>query len=198
MNGQVWWYTARASGIVAWALLTLAVVWGLLLTTRLLGGRPTPKWLLDLHRFLGGIAVVFTGVHVAALVADSYVHFDVLDVLVPFASQWKPVPVALGVVALWLLLAVEGSSLLMRRLPRRWWRTIHLSSYLLFWVATFHTITAGTDAGSPWMFVATNVSIAVVVFLTLVRVLASKPSRRRPRSEPVPERAEVASGGRRS
>ena len=50
MNPQFWWHLARSSGIVAWALLTASMIWGLLFTTRLLKGRPTPKWLLDLHR----------------------------------------------------------------------------------------------------------------------------------------------------
>ena len=57
MNPQLAWYVARAAGIVAWALVSGAVVWGLLLSTRVLRGRPTPRWLLDLHRFLGGLAV---------------------------------------------------------------------------------------------------------------------------------------------
>lgn len=183
MNPQLWWYLARAGGIVAWALLTLAVVWGLLVSTRLLRGRPGPKWLLDLHRFLGGLAVTFTGIHLVALVADSYVHFDLVDLLVPFASEWKPLPVALGVVALWLLLAIELTSLAMRRLPRRQWRWVHLSSYGLFWLATLHGLAAGTDAGHPLYVWATNLAVATVVFLTLYRLLVDRRSRTN-RTEP--------------
>ncbi len=177
MSPELWWYLARASGIVAWALVTVAVVWGLLVSTRVLGGRPGPRWLLDLHRFLGGLAVTFTGIHVGALVADSYVHFDLVDLLVPFASEWQPLPVALGVVALWLLLAVELTSLAMRHLPRRQWRWVHLTSYGLFWLATLHGLTAGTDAGEPLFAWATNLAVVAVVFLTLFRVLVDRRSR---------------------
>ena len=35
------------------------------------------------------------------LVADSYVTFDPIDLLVPFASARRPVPIAIGVVAMW-------------------------------------------------------------------------------------------------
>ena len=28
MNPQFWWYVARASGIVAWLMLTAPVIWG--------------------------------------------------------------------------------------------------------------------------------------------------------------------------
>jgi len=174
MSSQVWWYEARATGYVAWGLVTASVIAGLLLSTRLTKGKVTPAWTLDLHRFLAGAAVAFTGLHVAGLVADTYVHFGVADVLVPFASRWKPGAVALGVVAMYLLAAVEVSSLLMRRLPRRLWRVVHLSSYVLFWAATFHLLTAGTDTRNPASRVVTAVVIAIVVFLTLVRALGGR------------------------
>ena len=44
MTSQFWWYVARAGGVVAWALSTVSVVWGLMLSTRVLGRRVTlPK-----------------------------------------------------------------------------------------------------------------------------------------------------------
>ncbi|HEX5946844.1 MAG TPA: ferric reductase-like transmembrane domain-containing protein [Acidimicrobiales bacterium] len=178
MNPQVWWYIARATGIVAWALLAASVIWGLLLSTRLARGRPTPAWLLDLHRFLGGSAVVFTFLHLAGLVADDYVDFGLADLLVPYASGWKPGPVGLGVLSLYLLVAVEATSLAMRRMPRRVWRGVHLASYVLFWTATFHFILAGTDAPHPLARAGIDLVAAAVVFLSLVRILS-------PRNRPV-------------
>src|SRR5690348_10185557 len=100
------WYVARAAGLTSWALLVFATLWGLALSTKILGKRPRPNWILDLHRWLGGLAVIFTGVHVGALLLDQYVHFGVKEVLVPFASSWRPAAVAWGVVALYMLLAV--------------------------------------------------------------------------------------------
>ena len=132
MNSQVWWFVARSSGIIAWALLTLSVCWGLLLSTRLLARRVSPAWLLDLHRHLSGLAVVFTGVHLVGLVADSYVTFGWAELFIPMASSWKPGAVAFGIVAFYLLLAVEITSLAMRRLPRSLWRWVHRSSFALF------------------------------------------------------------------
>jgi sulfoxide reductase heme-binding subunit YedZ len=176
VSPHVAWYVARAAGLVAWALLSTSVVWGLLLAVRF-GRRPSPRWLLDLHRFLGGLAVVFTGVHLVGLVADTTVPFDVVDLLIPGASPWRPVPVALGVVALWLLLAVELTSLLMRRLSRQAWHRVHLASYGLFWMATLHGVTAGTDSHSLVAVLSVDVAVSVVVFLTLVRALAPRSRR---------------------
>ncbi|MDH5520174.1 MAG: ferric reductase-like transmembrane domain-containing protein [Acidimicrobiia bacterium] len=176
---QIWWYVARSGGIVALLLAGLSVVWGLLLSTRVTGGRPTPKWLTSLHRHLGTLTVTFTSVHVAALVADDYVDFGWSDVLVPLASDWKPVPVAFGVIAFHLLIAVQISSLLMKRLPRRYWKLIHLSSFGLLWAGLVHGATAGSDATNPLYTVAMAVLVCATLFLTLFRVLAGR-RRRRP------------------
>lgn len=178
MNEQVWWYLTRAAGIVAWLMLTASVIWGVVLATKAFPEHRRPAWLLDLHRWLGGLAVSFTVIHLGALVADSYVHFGLADLTVPFASQWKPGPVALGVIAMWLLLAVEATSLAMKRLPRRVWRWIHLSSYAVFLLASFHAALAGTDR-THWLYQGTAVaSIIAVVWAGVYRLT----HRRGPRS----------------
>lgn len=99
------------------------------------------------------------------------------------------VVVALGVVAMYLIAAVEISSLLMRRLPRRVWHGIHLGSYVLFWVATFHLISAGSDADHALSRVVTAAVIAAVVFLTLVRALGGKGRGADARARPRPTAA---------
>jgi DMSO/TMAO reductase YedYZ heme-binding membrane subunit len=177
MNPQVWWYLTRASGIVAWLMLTASVIWGIVLSTKAFPEHRRPAWLLDLHRWLGGLAVTFTAIHLGALVADNYVHFEVADLLVPFASSWQPGAVALGVVAMWLLVAVEATSLAMKRLPRQVWRWIHLSSYAVFLLVSLHAAFAGTDA-AHWLYQGTAAaSIIAVVWSTVYRLT----HRRRPR-----------------
>ena len=174
MNQQIWWYTARSSGIIALAILTASVLWGLLYSTRILNGRPSPKWLLDLHRFLGGLAVTFTAVHLVGLVADSYVHFAWSELFVPMASTWQPGPVAWGIVGFYLLIAIEGTSLLMKHLPRKLWRLVHFGSYALFWLAMIHGALSGTDATNPLYLAGTAAAVLAVVFLTGYRVMTSR------------------------
>ena len=166
----VWWHVARASGLVAWALAAASVMWGLLIASR----APTPArpaWLLQLHRHLGGLTVALTLLHIGALVADDYVHFGVGDVLVPGAAEWRPAAVTWGVIAFWVLLAVEITSLAMHRLPRRLWRAVHGSSVVVFLAATAHLLTAGTDAGKPLTRAAGAVVTAAVLFLGVYRLL---------------------------
>ena len=167
---QLWWYVARAGGLLAYALLALGVVWGLLLSSRVFGKRPRPAWLLDLHRFLGGLAVVFVAVHVSAILLDSYVPFSAVQVLVPFTSSWHPNAVAWGIVGLYLLAAVELTSLLRTRLPQRVWRKVHYLSFPLFLVTTVHTLSAGTDRANPVLRIAVFSVCGLVVLLTALRL----------------------------
>jgi sulfoxide reductase heme-binding subunit YedZ len=170
LTSQLLWFTARSSGLVAWALVSLSVLWGLALSTRVLGSRPRANWLLDLHRFLGAASVVFVAVHVLAILLDSYVHFGLVEILVPLASSWRPLPVALGIVAAYLLIAVEITSLLRRRLPRRAWHAVHLASYPLFAFSTLHLVTAGTDRANPVLRILVVAVTGTISFLTFLRV----------------------------
>jgi len=166
---KVWWYVSRASGIVAWALAAMAVLWGLALSTRALGPKPRAPWLLDVHRFIGGLTLVFVGVHLVALVLDSFVSFGFLELFVPMASSWRPGAVAWGIVAFYLLVAVEVTSLLKRRIPNGLWRWVHFSSYALYATATVHLLLAGTDNDNQVLIGTAIASIAIVVFFTVYR-----------------------------
>lgn len=189
MSSQLWWYTARAGGIVAWVLLAASVVWGLLLSTRLRPGGVAPAWILDLHRYLGGLATIFVGVHVVAVVLDSYVHFGLADVLVPFVSSWHPNAVAWGIVAMYLLLAVELTSLARRRLPPRVWRRIHYLSLPLFAFATVHFVVAGTDGQNPFALAGIAITVLAVLGLVIRRTGRSHSAPRpRPARRPRPVR----------
>lgn len=183
MNPHFWWYVARAAGLTSWALLALAVVSGLARSGRVTH-RPRPVWVQDLHRFLGGLAVVFVGVHMAALTLDRTVGFGLSALLVPFASTWRPGAVAWGVAALYLLLAVELTSLVMRHLPRRLWRAVHMSSLVLYGAGTVHLLTAGTDRSATPVRWAVLVVTATVVGLATFRALTrgAGPSARRGRA----------------
>ena len=173
MTPQITWYAARAAGLVAWALAAGSVVWGLALSTRALGRKPRPAWLFDLHRFLGGAALIFTGIHVGAILLDAYVHFSLVNVLVPLTETWHPVAVAWGIVAFYTLLAVELTSLARAHVPKRLWRGVHYGSFALFATSTVHALSSGTDARSA-PFVSTVVAACgLIAVLTTVRITRS-------------------------
>lgn len=177
MNSEkLTWYVARSGGIVAWCLLALSLILGLVLSSRVLGRAASPAWTLSVHRFLGGLSVAFTVVHIGAIMLDDFVDFGVVEVLVPGASSWQPGAVAWGVVAMYLILAIEITSFAMRRLPRGVWRGVHWTSAPLFLTATLHGYQSGADSGRLFILVILGV-IGMLAVLTLVRVERARRSR---------------------
>jgi predicted ferric reductase len=170
MSGTLPWYVARAAGLMAWALLAASVVWGLLMTSKVIRRVARSSWLLDLHRWLAGLALVFTGIHVVAILSDSYVHFGLASVLVPFAAHWHPVMVAYGIASLYLLVAIEVTSLLRRRIGPTVWRRIHFLSFPLFVATTAHGLTAGTDSRAPMVVITVVLVGTAVAALGAVRL----------------------------
>jgi DMSO/TMAO reductase YedYZ heme-binding membrane subunit len=192
MNEQIWWFVARSGGIVAWGLVTLSVCWGLFLSTKAAAKALQPKPLMDLHRFLGGLSVTFTAIHLFGLVMDSYVHFGWVEILIPWTSEWQATAVAWGVIAFSLLLSIEITSLFMKKIPRPIWRQIHRLSFGLYVFATVHGVQAGTDTGNTWYQMLMLASINIVAFLVILLILAHrktaladrKKSERTPQSVP--------------
>lgn len=173
IDPKTWWYVTRATGFVAWALLAIAVLWGLFITNKTLTRSTAPAWVLDLHRHLGGLGVVFVAVHVGALPLDGYTHWGWSDLFVPMSTKWHPGAIAFGIVGMYLLVAIEVTSLLGRRFPKKWWRRVHMLSFPLYVIASIHLFAAGTDAGNVvarWMVVTVS---TLVVFLAGVRGLAA-------------------------
>ena len=185
LDPRTYWWISRSTGIIAWAVLTLSVIWGLALTTRLLGKFPKPAWMLDLHKHFASLASILVGVHVVSLMLDGYARFSLSDILIPMHTQWKPGPIAWGIVSLYVLIAVQGTSLAKRHMPLKIWRMLHFLSYPLWALATAHFITAGTDAYEP-VFAYTVIGTTILISaLTLGRVLS-------PRAARVPSAASAA------
>ncbi len=181
MNPKFWWYLSRSSGLVAFGLAGTAILLGLLLSGRL-RRVPTPAWQTDLHRHLGGLSVLFLGLHLTGLVFDPTVAFGPAALTVPMAASWRPGAVTWGLGAAYALLAVEVSSLFQRRMPRRWWRTIHFASYGVWIAGTVHALQAGTDRGATRVIAIVG---SVLIFnLTVLRVVGRRVPRARAGARP--------------
>jgi sulfoxide reductase heme-binding subunit YedZ len=84
------WYAARAAGLVAYLLLSSSVALGLLLA----GKERLDRWprfaLEDVHRFAGVLAGTFIAIHLLLLGIDSQAHLGLGELIVPFASHYRP------------------------------------------------------------------------------------------------------------
>lgn len=176
LTPQIWWYLSRGSGIVAWMTTGATCFWGILMVTRAFRAA-RPAWMLDLHRWFGALTIITTTLHLVALVADNYVHFGWREILLPGASEWKASAVTWGVLALYLMLAIQATSLVMHRLPRRLWHGVHLFSYVMFGFATVHGALAGTDRANRPYVLAVVLAVTTIVLGLVVRITRRAPKR---------------------
>jgi len=163
------WYLARASGIVAFVLLTTAVILGLTLSGRA-KLRYWPRFAVeDVHRFAGLLTGTFVSIHVLTLFVDSYLPFSLTQLAVPGASSYRPLATALGVVAAELLLALALTNRYRKKLSYRFWRRAHYLNFAVWGLALGHGIFAGTDRGAPWADLLYGTSAAAVAGLVAWR-----------------------------
>ena len=175
------WDTARAGGFAAYVLLTTAVSAGLVLRNRWQTARWPRLITNELHGFLSLLALIFIAVHIVAVLVDPFTRFGLVEVLAPFASHYRPVWMGLGVVALYLLLAVWVSSQLRAHIGFRTWRTIHLLSYGVYGAATVHGLGTGSDTRTVWASALYAASVLVVGGLAGRRLLVPTSRGQRPR-----------------
>ena len=146
------WELARASGVVAYLLLTVVVVVGIALAGKVRLG-VWPRFAVeDVHRFGGLLIGVFVSLHVLAIAADSYVPFSLGQLVVPGTSAYRPLWTALGIVAAELLVALAITNKLRKRVPYRVWRTAHYLNFVVWIAATGHGVAGGSDGRTPWLF----------------------------------------------
>src|ERR1019366_1968179 len=150
-SSTAFWYSTRATGIVALVLLTVTMVLGILTAGRV-KSRSWPAFAqADLHKRVSILAMVFLAIHVLTAVLDTYVHLGLASVLVPFESPYRPLWTGLGTVGVDLMIAVAVSSALRQRISARMWRSIHWLAYGSWPVAMAHSLGEGTDATKLWM-----------------------------------------------
>jgi sulfoxide reductase heme-binding subunit YedZ len=162
MSDQILWFASRGSGVVSLILSTAVVCLGLIVVVR--WTRPSwPRFLTaELHRRLALLSIVFLGLHIATAVLDPYASLGLIAAIVPLASSYRPVAIALGVISVDLTLAVIVTSLLRDRLGHRTWRAVHWLAYGAWPLAVLHSLTAGSDASAPWMLAITGLCVVAV------------------------------------
>lgn len=160
------WEIDRAGGIVAYVLLSGAVLVGLTLAGR--ARLAWPRFAVDeLHRHLGILAAVFIGVHVLATVAAALTLSQVVD---PLARAYGGGWTGIGVAATELLAALAIANRLRRRLGYRLWRRLHLLELVAWLGATAHGLGAG-GSHAPGLFVFVEVALALLVAAAFLRRL---------------------------
>jgi len=179
-----WWLASRSAGIVAYLLLSAAVIGGLAMALRL-GSPRTRRSMRGLHEHFALLALGATAAHGLFLLADPWLKPGVSGVLIPFASSYRPVWTGLGVLAAYLAAALSLTYYVRRRLGAARWRRAHRFIPVAWAMAAVHVIGAGTDAGSVWLQVPIALTAALALALLGQRV-ATRRRRARPAAPTAP------------
>jgi methionine sulfoxide reductase heme-binding subunit len=187
------WLVERVLGFGAYIAMTASVVYGLLLSTKILDAIAHRPVSFALHKDLACIGVALAAVHGVLLVLDHSIPFTLAQVLVPFAAPHAWLAVAAGQIAFYLAAIVTASFYVRRRIGQRAWRVLHYTTFLAFVGATLHGLRAGSDATAAWAGALYLGSAVVVTFLLVYRIgmsLADRAAARR-QGELVTARAEL-------
>ena len=164
------WLLERLFAFMAYIAMTGSVVYGLLLSTKLLDAIAHRPVSFTLHQDLASIGIGLAATHGMLLGLDHSVPFSLPQILVPGLAPHAPVAVAFGQVALYLAGIVTASFYLRRKIGHRAWRTLHYVTFLAFVGATVHGIASGSDSSAPWAQWLYLLSATVVTFLLVYRI----------------------------
>ncbi|MCS6882561.1 MAG: hypothetical protein RMK84_01420 [Oscillochloridaceae bacterium] len=171
---HAYWYLARSSAIVAYVLLWLSTVAGLLMTSKLARLWQGGPMAFDLHQHASLLGLAFAMFHAFILLGDRYIQADLRQLLVPFAyAGHQPLWVGLGQIGLYLLALVGLSFYIKSWIGRGAWRLIHFLSFALFVLVLLHGIFSGSDSANPWVQSLYWTTGGSVLFLFCYRLLRS-------------------------
>ena len=171
---HAYWYMGRASGFIAYGLLFASIALGLAVSSRVADGLLARPWVFDMHQFLSLFVLVAMLFHALILLPDPYAQFKLEELLVPFATRYRPLAVGVGAIVLYGSVIVTASFYLKRLISQQGWRLLHYTTFVLFIGATVHGVFAGTDSREQWAQIAYLSSGLLVLFLTFFRILASR------------------------
>lgn len=181
-NPNQWaWYLGRASGILAFILLTSVVSFGLIVSSRAFFKVIPGATAYEVHRFLAWLALGAVIFHFSTFFFDNFIKMTVTEALVPFAlfRELKTIAgfnfgtaVAFGTIAFYGLLVLVFTSQWRSEMSPKLWRALHYMTFAVYLLFVLHGFMSGTDSEVWWMRALYSLSLGLVVFLVFVRIVS--------------------------
>lgn len=169
------WLVARGAGLSALVLLSAATCLGALVSGRV-PSRPGPRVLAQYaHRVTASLGLAVLGLHLTAILGDSFARVGWVAALVPFTSAYRPMWVGLGTIAAYTFLLAGATGFLRGRLTgsphaTAAWRAMHGSAYAGWAMAMAHGFNSGTDSSIGWvrvLYLLCGGTVAVAILARL-------------------------------
>lgn len=164
---QTMWYITRASGLVAYVLIWLSMVWGLGVASNIFDVVLHGTFTYDFHQYISLLAIGFTFLHIGVLLFDGYMPYSVLQILLPFISPYRPFWIGIGVIGLYLMLLVTVTFYIRTKIGMKAFRAIHVFSLVSYLAITLHSFMSGSDSSLPSVMVLYAVTFLITLFLII-------------------------------
>jgi sulfoxide reductase heme-binding subunit YedZ len=175
------WFVSRGAGVVLVAVMTLATALGVLSTARA-GSARWPRFATQtLHRNVSLLSAVLILLHAGTAIMDGFVDLRWYHVFAPIGGEYvvtERLPLMLSAIAFDCIVVIVVTSLLRARLPHRFWRGVHLLTYLSWGLGVLHGFLIGTDARTWWGLGVTLASLGVVAVAVVIRLTTLAHERR--------------------
>ena len=181
-NREQWpWYFARATGILAFVLLTIVSVYGLVISSRAFQKIISGAAAYELHRTFSWMALGAVVLHVGSFFFDDFLKIGFVEAFVPGVLERSytsvlgydmGLAVAFGIAGLYFMLILILTSEFRSKLSPKTWRMTHYVSFVAYLAFVAHGVMTGTDSKEIWMQILYAGSLSLVTTLVLVRILS--------------------------
>ncbi|HBI33604.1 MAG TPA: hypothetical protein DEA43_00595 [Candidatus Moranbacteria bacterium] len=168
-NETPWaWYISRVSGLVGFTLLYISIFLALTIRIPFLRKVFSPLYALNAHGWIALQATLFVFVHGTVLIFDKFMGFNLVDILVPFASTYEPILVAMGIIGFYLMIILVVTSYARKYIPFKVWRAVHFLNIILYIGVIIHAYFLGTDMKNE---IIRNIFIYANIFLIVLMLV---------------------------
>ena len=148
---HIWWYITRAAGLMGYLLFWLSTVWGFAVSSKIFDSFLERMFTYDFHEHLSLLSLGFVVLHILVLLVEKVEPLSLVEILVPFASAYRPFWTGIGIIAFYLTILVTVTFYIRKWISMKTFRVIHYLSVAAYVGALFHSIYDGTDTVLTWV-----------------------------------------------
>lgn len=167
------WELIRLFGFVAYFYFTASIIFGLLRKTPTVQSQK--KFLFQLHQSSAWFGFIVLLAHMLLLIIDRYEPYSLVELMIPFASNYQSFSSGLGSLSFYLFfIIIITSDLWIRKMKFTIWKWLHLAVLPAWFLSLIHGVLIGTDTKSPLLLLFYVITLFIVILAFVRRHLPTK------------------------